>query len=153
MNIPDPQTFTDPEKLRKLMANAVRLGHPDLVFGCQLRIAELVGSAHEAGLEREFWTTLAAVEELKTETNGRTTRMTNIRQKHRRLGAQRVLTDWAMQTDITDGFERLVAEGRSDLTGEAIVVRHEDLFSVDAVNAARRKLMEHGVNTAEGIGA
>lgn len=153
MNIPDPQTFTDPDKLRKLMANAVRLGHPDLAFNCQLRIAELVGATHEEGLEREFWTAIAAAEEFKTETSGRTTRLTTARTKHRKLGAQRVLSDWAMQPELSDGFERLLEHGRSDLTGEAIVVRHEDLFSVDAVNAARRKLMDHGVNTAEGVGA
>ena len=53
-----------------------------------------------------------------------------------------------MEEAISDGFEHLVAHGRGDLTGEAIVVRHEDQFSVDAVNAARKKLMrawrDHG---------
>ena len=78
MNIPDPQTFTDPEKLRKLMANAVRLGYDDLAFGCQMRIAELAGAAHNAELkddiERDFWTGLAAAEEFRTADNGRATR-------------------------------------------------------------------------------
>ncbi|MEO5805392.1 hypothetical protein [Devosia sp.] len=153
MNIPDPQTFTDPEKLRKLMANAVRLGHPDLAFNCQLRIAQLVGAGHEKGLEREFWTALAAAEEFKTAANGKTTRLAKLRTKHKRVGAQRMLGDMAMEPTVSEGFDVLVAHGRSDLTGEAIVLRNEDEFSVDEVNAARKKLMEHGVNSAEGVGA
>jgi hypothetical protein len=150
MNIPDPQTFTDPEKLRKLMANAVRLGYDDLAFGCQMRIAELVGAAHdEDEIERENWTGLAAAEEFRTADNGRVTRLVKIRSKHRRVGALRVLADQMMEAGISDGFEKLVAHGRSDLTGEAIVLRHEERFTVDVVNAARKKLMDHGVAMGE----
>ena len=150
MNIPDPQTFTDPEKLRKLMANAVRLGYDDLAFGCQMRIAELVGATHnEDEIEREFWTGLAAAEEFRTADNGRVTRLVKIRSKHRRVGALRVLADQMMEAGISDGFEKLVARGRSDLTGEAIVLRHEERFTVDVVNAARKKLMDHGVAMGE----
>ncbi len=151
MNIPDPQTFTDPLKLRKLMANAVRLNHADLAFNCQLRIAELVGLTHPKGIEREFWTSLAAAEEFKTAAVGKTSRLTKIRAKHKRVGAQRVLADLAMEETITEGFEALVAHGRGDLTGEAILLRHEDDFSVDEVNAARRKLMDHGISSADRI--
>ena len=152
MNIPDPQTFTDPEKLRKLMANAVRLGYDDLAFGCQMRIAELVGATHdEDEIEREFWTGLAAAEEFRTADNGRVTRLVKIRSKHRRVGALRVLADQMMEAGISDGFEKLVAHGRSDLTGEAIVLRHEERFTVDVVNAARKKLMDHGVAMGEAV--
>ena len=146
MNIPDPKTFTDPEKLRKLMANAVRLGYPDLVFNCQLRIAELVGLTHEKGLEREFWTALAAAEEFATAIKGKTARLTKIRAKHKRVGAQKVLADAAMEAEVSDGFAVLLEHGRADLTSEAIVMRNEELFSVDAVNAVRKKLMEHNVS-------
>ena len=157
MNIPDPQTFTDPEKLRKLMANAVRLGYDDLAFGCQMRIAELAGIAHNVELkddiEREFWTGLAAAEEFRTADNGRVTRLVKIRSKHRRVGALRVLSDQMMEEGVTDGFEKLVARGRSDLTGEAIVLRHEERFTVDVVNAARKKMMDHGVAMGEAAAA
>ncbi|WDR01821.1 hypothetical protein PSQ19_13985 [Devosia algicola] len=149
MNIPDPQTFTDPIKLRKLMANAVRLGHDDLAFNCQLRIAELVGETHDAGIEREFWTAIAAAEEFKTAAAGKSSKLTKLRAKHKRVGAQRVLADQIMEDGFSDGFDTLVANGRGDLTGEAVVLRHDDEFSVDEVNAARKKLMEHGISSAE----
>jgi len=149
MNIPDPQTFTDPEKLRKLMANAVRLGYPDLAFGCQMRIAQLAGNAHGDAVERAFWTGLVAAEEFRTADNGRTTRLIKVRAKHKRVGAVRVLSDLMMTAELSDGFETLVAHQRGDLTGEAIVVNNEDQFSVDVVNAARKKLMDHGVTLGE----
>jgi hypothetical protein len=149
MNIPDPQTFTDPEKLRKLMANAVRLGYNDLAFGCQMRIAELAGAAHKDAIERAFWTSLTAAEEFRTADNGRSTRLLKVRAKHKRVGAQKLLSDLMMADDLTDGFDTFVEHGRSDLTGEAIVLQHEDQFSVDVVNAARKKLLDKGVGIAD----
>ena len=151
MNIPDPKTFTDPEKLRKLMANAVRLGYPDLAFGCQLRIAEIAGSAHKDPVERAFWTGLVAAEEFRTADNGRSTRLLKVRAKHKRVGAQKVLADLMMEEGLSDGFEKLVEHGRSDLTGEAIVLQHEDEFSVDVVNTARKKLLDKGVTIADAL--
>ncbi len=153
MNIPDPQTFTDPEKLRKLMANAVRLGYDDLAFGCQMRIAELAGATQDDPIERQFWTGLVAAEELRTAQNGRTTRLIKVRAKHKRVGAVRLLSEQMMSDELSEGFEQLVAHKRPDLTGEAIVIRNEDLFPVDAVNVARRKLMENGVSMSETAGA
>ncbi len=71
-----------------------------------------------------------------------TTRLIKVRAKHKRVGAVRLLTDLMMTDELSDGFEKLVAGKRVDLTGEAIVINNEELFSVDAVNAARKKLME-----------
>lgn len=149
MNIPDPQTFTDPEKLRKLMANAVRLGYDDLAFGCQIRIAELAAATQTDAVERAFWTGLVAAEEFRTADNGRSTKLIKIRTRHKKLGAVRVLSEQIMTPDLSDGFEKLVAHQRSDLTGEGIVINHEDQFTVDVVNAARKKLMDQGVVMSE----
>jgi hypothetical protein len=153
MNIPDPQTFTDPDKLRKLMANAVRLGYDDLAFGCQMRIAEIAGAAHKDAVERAFFTGLVAAEEFRTADNGRSTKLIKIRSKHKRVGAVKVLSDMMMAPELSDGFEKLVAHNRSDLTGESIVLTHEDEFSVDVVNAARKKLMDQGVAMGETVAA
>lgn len=149
MNIPDPQTFTDPEKLRKLMANAVRLGYPDLAFGCQMRIAELAGAAHKDVVERAFWTSLTAAEEFRTADNGRSTRLLKVRAKHKRVGAQKLLSDMMMEEGLSDGFDKFVERGRADLTCESIVLQHEDEFSVDVVNAARKKLLDKGIAIAD----
>jgi hypothetical protein len=54
-----------------------------------------------------------------------------------------------MEEGLSDGFDKFIAHGRSDLTGEAIVLQHEDEFSVDVVNAARKKLLDKGVTIAD----
>ena len=152
MNIPDPKTFTDPEKLRKLRVNAVRLGYDELAFNCQMRIAELAGNAHKDAVERAFFTGLVAAEEFRTADNGRVTRLIKVRSKHAKVGAIKVLSDQMMGEDLSDGFATLVEHHRSDLTAEAVVLRHEEAFAVDVVNAARKKLMDQGVNMAEAVG-
>lgn len=145
---PDLTKFTDPVQLRKLGANARRLGYAEYAFAVQLRIAELAGIDFTDELEREFWTAVAFAEEVKTLENGKTTRLTRTRLKHAKVGARQCLVDWALDPKVTDGFEILVGNGRADLTGEAIVLRHRDLFTEDVIMAAERKLREHGVELA-----
>jgi hypothetical protein len=146
MAIPDPATFNDPDKLRKLAANARRLGETKLALDCQLRIAELAGQKFDDVLEREFWMAVSCAEEFKTEENGRTTRMARTRQKHKRVGALQCLIDWAEDPKVTDGFHILLAAGRPDMTGEAIVVRHPEKFAPETVAMATQKLAAHGVD-------
>jgi hypothetical protein len=146
--IPDPSTFTDVSKLRKIMANAERLGQAELATACRLRIAELAGQQFDDALEREFWMAVACAEEFKTLENGKTTRMSRTRQKHKRVGAVQCLKDWAEDPKLTDGFHILLKAGRPDMTGEAIVVRHPDKFGPETVAMARAKLAAHGVDLA-----
>jgi hypothetical protein len=54
-----------------------------------------------------------------------------------------------MEDGLSEGFEQLVEHGRGDLTGEAIVLKYEDEFAVDVVNAARKKLLDKGVAIAD----
>ncbi|MBN9362311.1 MULTISPECIES: hypothetical protein [unclassified Devosia] len=143
---PDLSKFTEPDKLRKLLFNARRLGHHDYAFEIHMRIAELAGLPFEDALEREFWTAVSYAEEVKTEENGRTTRLLRTRQKHKRAGAIQCLVDWAVDPATTDGFAVLVEHGRPDLTGEAIVIRHADKFPADAVAKAAAKLAAHGIS-------
>lgn len=144
---PDLKLFSDPEKLRKLMINAKRLGHAEYAVEIQLRIAELAGLSFSDPIEREFWTAVACAEEFKTAENGKTTRLSRTRQKHKRVGAVQCLSDWALDPEVTDGFRILLAAGRPDLTGEAIVLRHPDVFSAEALASARLKLTANGIET------
>jgi len=113
------------------MANAKRLGHDDYALQIQLRIAGLAGLAFDDAIEREFWTAVSCAEEFKTAENGKTTRLARTRQKHARVGAMQCLTDWALDPKVTEGFRILLAAGRADLTGEAIVIRHKDRFPAE----------------------
>ncbi len=142
----DPDTLDDPTLLRNLMKNAQAAGRLDLVLRCQIRLARLAGREYDDELESEFWQAVAVAEELASQRNGRTTRLSRTRQKVKRVGVVQCLIDWALDPSVTQGFTILVGGGHPELTGEAIVVRHADRFSADAVAAARAKLVDHGVD-------
>jgi len=144
----DPSTVNDPVLLRNLMANAARAGMSDLVLKCQIRIAELAGQTFDEELEREFWTAVTVAEEIATQKNRRTTRLSRTRQKVRRVGVVQCLIDWALDQHVTQGFELLVEGGYARLTGEAIVIRHADRFPTAAVESAKYKLSQRGIDIA-----
>lgn len=152
VNIPNPDNFDDPDKIRNLMANARRLGYGDLVVRCQIRLAELGSQQFEDALEREFWTAALVVEEFETAENGKSTRLTKVKQKYRRDGAKKCVEDLAVRPQITEGFGTLAENGRVDLTFEAVLLRHADQFDESAVATAKTKLLDNGVDemTIEG---
>ena len=152
VNIPDPNNFDDPDKLRNLMVNAHRLGHADLVLRCQIRIAEVGSQQFDDELEKEFWTAVHIAEEFKTAENGKTTRLSRTRQKYNRDGAKKCVEDLAIRPDITDGFRILAENGRVDLTFEAVLLRHAGQFDESAISIAKAKLLDNGVDemTIEG---
>jgi hypothetical protein len=138
----DPDSLSDPRSLRNLLGNALRAEPHDLVLQCQVRIAKLAGAQYETALERDFWAAIAAAEELATQKNGRKTLLNRTRQKVKRVGIKKCLEDWAFHKGTTQGFEILVNGGYSELTGEAIVIRHATEFSDDVVNAAKQRLID-----------
>lgn len=137
---PDPADFDDPDRLRALMANAKRLEKPELAVACQARIAALAGQEYDDEVERAFWEAVTMAEEIKTEVNGKTTRLSRTRQKHTRDGALKCIEDLALKEPASDGFDILASKSRLDLSFEAIVVRFPDRFSDEAGEAAHRKL-------------
>jgi len=141
-----PESLSDPKLIRVLLENASRKGRNDLVLECQVRLAQLEGARYKAPLEREFWAAIATAEELASAKNGKTTRLTRTRQKVARVGIKRCLEDWAFHKGTTTGFDILVDGGHPELTGEAIVIRHSDEFSAEAVAAAQQRLIKHGVD-------
>ena len=142
----DPNSLADPKLVRTLLENAKKRGRADIVLKCQVRLAHLEGSKYASQLEREFWTAVSAAEELATLRNGKTTRLSRTRQKAARVGFKQCLEDWAFHKGTADGFDLLVDGGHPDLTGEAIVVRHPDEFSEAAVEAAKKRLLDHGID-------
>jgi hypothetical protein len=145
----DPESLSDPKKVRSLLQNAQKAGRDDLVFRCQVRLAKLEGQRYDNQIEREFWAALTAAEELATAKNGKTTRLNRTRQKVARAGFMKCLEDWAFHKGTTQGFDILVEGGHPELTGEAIVVRHAIEFSPAAVAAARQRLVDSGIDPAK----
>jgi hypothetical protein len=134
--------YTDPKALRNLMINAKKLNRDDVWREAFLRLCSIEGGDHTDPLQRDFYATLAAYEELLTEKNGRTTRASRTRQKLKNKGVTQCLEDWAMAPGGTDGFNLLISLGMVELTGEYLVTKYPDRFSQGAVRAANARLAE-----------
>lgn len=137
--------YDNPNDLRSLMANAKRLGEHDVYWQAFRRLCVLEGIDQTDPLNRDFYETLAAYEELLTEKNGRTTRANRTRQKLKNKGVIQCLEDWAVNPAPTQGFALLIENGLAELTGEYLVLKYPDRFSEKAVKAARSRLQRHGV--------
>lgn len=132
--------YTDTKQLQTLMANAKRQGRDDVYHEAFRRRCELEGVNYDDPLEKEFYATLAAYEQLLAEKNGRTTLASYTRRKLRAKGVVGCLQDWAMDTKETDGFKTLVARGMVELTGEYLVTKYPQRFTPDAVRRAAARL-------------
>jgi hypothetical protein len=81
-----------------------------------------------------------AFEQIRTNENGWTTRLSRTRQKVGRVGVEQTVVDWATDTKDTAGFAMLIGRGLPHLTGEAIVLRHPARFSAAVLEAAQARL-------------
>jgi len=145
----DPTTMTDVKDVRTLMLNAERLNAPELALACQRRLYELAGVDVDDPIERRLWQAVAAYEETLHRQHGKARRASYTRRKIATKGAIATLTDWAMDTKVTPGFEALMANGHAEFTGEAIVVEYADHFPPEAVAAAKARLAAHAVQGTE----
>ncbi|WP_114388896.1 hypothetical protein [Notoacmeibacter marinus] len=149
---PNPDEMDDPAKLRTLIQNASRLGRDDLVLRCQMRLAKLAAPESDDELEHEFWQAVHMAEELRTAENGRTTRLSRTRQKHKRDGAKKCVADLATRSDFTEGFRILVDGGHPELTFESILLRHSDQFTAEEAEQVREKLGREGIKLDDPVG-
>ncbi|WP_210211160.1 hypothetical protein [Borborobacter arsenicus] len=97
-------------------------------------------------MEHDFWQTIYAFEHVLSEERGKTTRLAHTRQKVARVGVTQTLQGWT--TNSTNGFAMLLERNMPELTGEAIVLRHEGQFDVEVVAATRRRLVGAGIDIA-----
>ena len=122
--------YNDITALRNLMVNAKRLGRDDVWWEAFRQICVLEGMDQTDPLHRDFYETLAAYEELLTEKNGKKTLASRTRQKLKNKGVIQCLEDWAVSLTPTEGFELLIQKGLAELTGEYLVLKYPDHFSV-----------------------
>jgi len=130
---------TDVAKIRSFMANAERLGEADLVLKFKQRIFELAGGDGNSEIEKRLFQALAAYEKILLEKHGKAVKATYTKRKIKDKGVIKTLSDWALDTKVTPGFEALVSQGLEDFTGEKIVIDFADEFPAEVVEAAKRK--------------
>jgi hypothetical protein len=134
----------DRSRLRQGMKNAKARQRMDIYWQAFRRLCEVEGLNYDIPLEREFYSTLAAYEELLSEKNGRTTKASRTRPKLRRTGVIQCLEDWAIANAPTDGFKLLIDAGLIELTGEYLVLKYPAHFSDKARERARQRLEQAG---------
>lgn len=134
----------DPARLREGMKNAKSRQRMDIYWQAFRRLCEMGGLNYDSLLEREFYSTLAAYEELLSEKNGKTTKASRTRQKLQRRGVIQCLEDWAVANAPTDGFKLLIDTGLIELTGEHLMLKYPEHFSRNALENARHRLEQAG---------
>jgi hypothetical protein len=142
--IPDLTNEWDRDKLRNWMKNAKRLGRVDVYEVALRQLCKIEGRNIEDPLEAEFATVMRALEEALTAEAGRTKRLNRTRQKLSRVGLRQTLADLAMKPTPSLGFIKLVEFNMGDMSAEALILKYRDQFEPHVVDAAARRLKEHG---------
>lgn len=138
----------DPDKLRALMANAERMGVAPVAEAAFRRLALVQteeGTTDPGSLEYDLWQTIHAYEQIQREARGRAVRLTKTRTRLTKSGAAKALETFSDATAEMGGFDTLTGRGWSDLTGEAVILRHPDDFDEATRDAATARLEAAGV--------
>lgn len=143
------RTSRDPDQLRRLMEAARRNSAETVREAAFRRLLHILPGETPGTIEHDFWQTIHAFEEVLRQERGKTVRLSRTRQKVKRVGVMQTLTDFAMNRAPTDGFRMLIDRAMPELTGEAIVLRHQRHFPEDVIKAAEERLRSAGVNLEE----
>jgi len=131
-----------PEQCDKFAKNAAEKDRADLALQAKRRKVELqaqsAGADSEA--EREALQAVYAYEAVLSQKNGKRTRATRTWQMIQRHGIIEAVERAVNRTVETQGYRALIEMGMEDLAFEAVVSKHPDLFSDEAVKIARERL-------------
>lgn len=135
----------DPDKLKRIAANARRLGETEIERAASLRLYTVLPSAEPGTLEHDVWRSIHALEGALKEERGRTTLLGRTRQKIARDGERRTVAD-LVRGKASNGFRMLMDRGMVDHTFEAVALRHQALFEDEVVSAATDRLSAAGAD-------
>lgn len=136
----------DPDKMRRLMANADRLACEEVRDAAFRRLVDLLPEAALGPVALDFWKSIHATEELRAREAGKTVRLSRTRQKIKRVGEAATVADLARAASASEGFATLMHWNLPELTAEAVVLRHRASFEADVVASAETRLREAGVD-------
>ena len=133
-----------PDKCETFAINARKKGREDLAKEALLRSVELRAEQHGAGSqpEKEALQAVYASEETLHYKNGKRTRATRTWQMIQRHGIIESVNRAVCRPTETQGYRALAELGLTDLAFEAVVLRHPDTFSSEAVKISEERLKE-----------
>ena len=136
----------NPDELESLIRNATKLGNALVAEAAFRKRISLVPAERPGSVEHDFWQMVQAFEYTLSEERGKNTRLSRTRQKVAKAGVVQTLSDWAAGSQETTGFRMLLERGMPEFTGEAITLRHPELFEPPVLEAAQQRLTAAGVD-------
>ena len=133
-------------ELESLIRNATKLGNAMVAEAAFRKRISLVPAEQPGSVEHDFWQMVQAFEYALSEERGKNTRLSRTRLKVAKAGVVQTLRDWAVGSQETAGFKMLLERGMPEFTGEAITLRHRDLFEPPVLEAAQQRLTAAGVD-------
>lgn len=132
------------KKCQNFERNAMNKGRPDLAAESRQRAVQLRAEEHEAEsvAEKEALQAVYAYEDLLTNKNGRTTRASRTWQMIKRHGIIEAVERAVKRDTVTQGYTMLVEMGLEEHAFEAVILRHPEVFSPEAIDISRRRLAE-----------
>jgi hypothetical protein len=133
-----------PEQCAIFARNAAERNRPDLAEQARKRAVQLsadsLGAESEA--EKEALQAVFAYEEVLTKKNGKKTRASRTWQMINRHGILKAVERAVNRNAETQGYTALVEMGLEEFAFEAVILRHPDLFSKEAILRSRARLSE-----------
>lgn len=131
-------------KCENFARNATERDRPDLAAEARQRAVQLRAEEYGAKstAEKEALQAVYAYEDLLTNKNGRTTRASRTWQMIKRHGIIEAIERAVKRDAVTQGYTMLVEMGLQEYAFEAVILRHPDVFSDEAVQISRARLTE-----------
>ena len=132
-----------PEGCERFVKNAVRLNRLDLALKARIRAVELRAEAYgsTSQAEKECIQAVFAQEEVLTINNRLKRKRSRSWQAIRRLGIVPA-AERAMNGTTEVEYPALLAIGLQEFALEAVILRHPDVFSVEAVQQSQTRMTE-----------
>lgn len=130
----------DPKGLRQIAANARKKGELTVARAADLRLYAILPSEAPGTFEHDVWQSIHALEGTLTVERVKTTRLNRTRRKIIRVGEFETVKDLILSTKPSDGFFMLIERQMSNLTFEAVALRHPDRFDEFVLKAAVARL-------------
>lgn len=133
-----------PEECKRFAKNALKRNRPDLAEEARKRAVELRAKAYGArtDVERECLEAVYAYEEVLTAKNERRTRASRTWKMIKTHGILGAVERAVNRGKETVGYTALLEMGLQDFAFEAVVVRHPELFSPEAVQRSKARIDE-----------
>ena len=131
-----------PEDCEKFARNAIAKDRPDLAVEAGRRAVSLRAEKYGAktAAEKEAVQAVCAYEEVLTKKNGKRTKASRTWQMINRHGVIEAVERAVNRSAETQGYRSLIEMGLEEFAFEAVILRHPDVFSDEAIAKSEERL-------------